>query len=154
VRECVHCIRLYITGWRRCMGCLTLRVSFRKRATNYRAFCGQQLMKIRLCITHTLMFESCDGDVYIYHTLMFESCDGDVYIYHVYAYVCRWCVYVLHIHACLYKISHIHMCMRAVTVMCRHISEIRICKRAVTLVCICITYTRMYAGMHHIYTDV
>ena len=28
---------ILITGWRRCIGCLILQVSFRKRATNYKA---------------------------------------------------------------------------------------------------------------------
>ena len=29
--------QMYITGWQRCRGCFKLQVSFRKRATNYRA---------------------------------------------------------------------------------------------------------------------
>jgi len=35
----------YHTGWRKCIGCNTFQVSFRKRATNYRAF----LRKIDIC---------------------------------------------------------------------------------------------------------
>ena len=30
------------TGWQRCIGRLKLQVSFRKRATNYRLFCGER----------------------------------------------------------------------------------------------------------------
>ena len=33
----VVCSSSFVTGWRRCIGCLKLQVIFRKRATNYRA---------------------------------------------------------------------------------------------------------------------
>ena len=33
------------TGWRRCIGCLNLQVSFRKRANNYRALLRKMTYK-------------------------------------------------------------------------------------------------------------
>jgi len=33
------------TGWRRCIGCLTLQIIFRKRAPNYRALLRKEISK-------------------------------------------------------------------------------------------------------------
>jgi len=38
-------IFMYSTGWRRCIGCLKLQVSFRTRATNYRALLWKMTSK-------------------------------------------------------------------------------------------------------------
>jgi len=40
----MHCVN---TGWRKCIGYLKLQVSICKRATNYRALCGNKPVKIR-----------------------------------------------------------------------------------------------------------
>jgi len=40
-----RCPRLLATGWRRCIGCLNLHISFRKRATNNRALLPKMTSK-------------------------------------------------------------------------------------------------------------
>jgi len=40
-------IHVYDTGWRRCIGCLKLQVSFHKRATNYRALLRKMTYEVR-----------------------------------------------------------------------------------------------------------
>jgi len=47
VRQCsIHNLHtIGITGWRRCIGCLSFQVSLRKRATNYRALLQKMTCK-------------------------------------------------------------------------------------------------------------
>jgi len=44
---------LWATGWRRCIGCLKLQVSFRKRATNYRALLRKLACKDKASYTYS-----------------------------------------------------------------------------------------------------
>jgi len=46
------------TGWRRCIGCLTLQVTFRKRATNYRALLREVTYKDKASYMYTFMWHN------------------------------------------------------------------------------------------------
>jgi len=56
-----------ITGWRRFIGCSKLQVSFRKRSTNDRVFCGKWPMKIRHPVTLRHPVHSHDAPYYATH---------------------------------------------------------------------------------------
>jgi len=56
------------TGWRRCIGCLELQVSFRKRATNHRALWRKMTYQDK---TSCACSPPCTGHVYV---LGLESC--------------------------------------------------------------------------------
>jgi len=66
---CEKCLVDACTGWRRCIECLKLQVSFRKRATNYRALLRNITYKKRRHRTHlrhpAAVYSEKKGEMYI-----------------------------------------------------------------------------------------
>jgi len=88
------------TGWRRPIACLKLRVSFRKRATNYRAqpliiwlFCGKWPMKIGhpICLGHPVCGTWLVHGFHV--TAWYVWCDSLVRVTRL-THACQWLTYM------------------------------------------------------------
>ena len=96
----IRVTRLTYTGWRRPIACLELRVSFRKRATNYRAqpliiwlFCGKWPMKIGhpICLGHPVCGTWLVHGFHV--TAWYVWCDSLVRVTRL-THACQWLTYM------------------------------------------------------------
>ena len=98
------------TGWRRCIGYLKLQVSFRKRATNYRALLRKMTCEDKASYAFSSPCRSLHANwppiIVLFSGKILQTIGHSFGTSYMYVYICKY------IHIYIYVYTHTHIRMR------------------------------------------